>query len=79
MQNEARARLSDNFNRRAENVSAMARNPWFVGAAVLMAAAALPLSASAALFILAVPTIYQGIGIGCRVAGHLLRPPAPAA
>ncbi|WP_274630810.1 hypothetical protein [Arvimicrobium flavum] len=79
MKNETRARLSDSFNRRAENVTRMVSNPWFVGATVLMSLAALPLSTTTALFVLSVPTIYHGIGVGCRVASYVLMPPEPRA
>ncbi len=75
MENKTRARLSEHFNRRAENVTRMVTNPRFVGATVFMSLAALPVSTTAALFVLSVPTIYHGIGVGCRVASYALMPP----
>ncbi|MFC3071595.1 hypothetical protein [Shinella pollutisoli] len=78
MKIETRHQLNEKFNRRADGIIGMV-NPWFVGSAVLMGVAALPFSLSATLFILSVPTVYQGIGLGYRVAGYMLKPTAPSA
>jgi hypothetical protein len=73
MTTEPKNTVSEKFIEAARNSYKEHTNPWFVGAACVFAGVAAPFNPQTALFILSVPTVYQGIAIGCRVVGELLK------
>lgn len=72
MSPDTKHRLAEAFNRRADVIGAMSNDQWRVAGTALLALAALPCSATTALFILAVPTIYQSVGVTCRATASML-------
>jgi hypothetical protein len=73
MNAEEKKTLSQKFIQAARHSYKEHTNPWFVGAACVFACVAAPFSPHTSLFILSVPTAYQGVAIGCRVIGEILK------